>query len=134
MRIALKVGGFALGLVAVFGAAAGIGSAVTQDSAGASTSTPTSTSTSTPTPAPDGHAAMGGSEATTGGEPSLPGGLQVSEDGYTLALADPTVAPGAQVPLRFRILGPDGDPVTGYRTEHDKDLHLIVVRRDLAHF
>lgn len=126
MRTALKVGGFALGLAAVFGVAVGVGSAVAPHSAGASTSTPT--------PAPDGHAAMAGVEATRGGAPSLPGGLLVSEDGYTLALAQPSVAPGAQVPLRFRILGPDGDPVTGYRTEHDKDLHLIVVRRDLAHF
>ena len=32
------------------------------------------------------------------------------------------------------ILGPDGAPVTGYQTEHDKDLHLIVVRRDLSGF
>jgi hypothetical protein len=38
------------------------------------------------------------------------------------------------VPLRFEILGPDGAPVTRYDTEHDKDLHLIVVRRDQAHF
>ena len=124
MRTALKVGGFALGLAAVFGVAVGVGSVVAPASAGASTSTPT----------PDGHAAMGGTEAAPGGAPSLPGGLLVSEDGYTLTLAEPSVAPGAQVPLRFRILGPEGDPVSGYRTEHDKDLHLIVVRRDLAHF
>lgn len=124
MRTALKVGGFALGLAAVFGVAVGVGSVVAPASAGASTSTPT----------PDGHAAMGGTEAAPGGAPSLLGGLLVSEDDYTLTLAEPAVAPGAQVPLRFRILGPDGDPVTGYRTEHDKDLHLIVVGRDLAHF
>ena len=36
------------------------------------------------------------------------------------------------MPLQFQILGPDGAPVTGYRTEHDKDLHLIAVRRDLS--
>ena len=38
------------------------------------------------------------------------------------------------MPLRFQILGPDGAPVTEYQTEHDKDLHLIAVRRDLSHF
>jgi hypothetical protein len=58
----------------------------------------------------------------------------VSQDGYTLHLADRSASAGSQVPLRFQILGPDGSPVTGYQTEHDKDLHLIVVRRDLSHF
>ncbi len=58
----------------------------------------------------------------------------VSEDGYTLRLADRTATAGPQAPLRFQILGPDGAPVTGYQTEHDKDLHLIAVRRDLSHF
>ena len=126
MRTALKVGGFALGLVAVFGVAVGAGSVVAPAFAGSSTPTPT--------PAPDNHAAMGGVAVTPGGAPSSPGGLLVSDGGYTLALAEPTAPSGAQVPLRFRILGPDGDPVTHYRTEHDKDMHLIVVRRDLAHF
>jgi hypothetical protein len=72
--------------------------------------------------------------APTIGAASLPGGLMVSEDGYTLRLADRTATAGPQVPLPFQIVGPDGAPVTGYQTEHDKDLHLIAVRRDLSHF
>jgi len=68
------------------------------------------------------------------GAAPLPGGLMVSQDGYTLRLAERTAPAGAQTPLRFQILGPDGAPVTAYQTEHDKDLHLIAVRRDLSHF
>jgi hypothetical protein len=127
MRTALKIGGYTLGLVAVFAAAAGIGSVVTTDASDAATAPSASGDHS------DDHSAMEtGSPA--GGLPSLPGGLMVSQDGYTLALTERSVTAGADVPLRFRILGPDGSPVTGYETEHDKDLHLIVVRRDLARF
>ncbi|GAA2443709.1 hypothetical protein GCM10010191_70390 [Actinomadura vinacea] len=63
----------------------------------------------------------------------VPGGLQVSQDGYTLDLADTIVQRGS-VELRFRILGPDRRPVTGYTPIHDRELHLIVVRRELTGF
>ena len=59
----------------------------------------------------------------------------VSEDGYTLALADTTARrPAAAVPVAFTVDGPGRRPVTAYDVEHDKDLHLIVVRRDLSGF
>jgi len=129
MNTALKVGGYTLGLLAVFGAAVGIGAA----SSTATTSTTTGAATSTPNL--EDHTGMGTTTAVpASGAASLPGGLMVSQDGYTLHLSDRTVPAGAQVPLRFQILGPDGAPVTGYVTEHDKDLHLIVVRRDLSAF
>ncbi len=128
MNTALKVGGYTLGPQAVFGAAAGIAAAT-------STVTAAAPSTSPSPSKPEGHTGMAGTtmapEAATS---SLPGGLSVSRDGYTLQLSDRTVPAGVQVPLRFQILGPDGVPVTGYRTEHDKDLHLIAVRRDLLSF
>ena len=125
MNTASKLGGYALGLVAVFGAAAGIGAAVG----------PTATSAATSTAIPVDHAEMSATTvAPAAGAASLPGGLMVSQDGYTLRLADRAVQAGPQTPLRFQILGPDGAPVTAYRNEHDKDLHLIAVRRDLSHF
>ncbi|WP_431971661.1 hypothetical protein [Nocardia sp. bgisy134] len=71
----------------------------------------------------DDHAAGGG----------LPGGLQITQDGYTLALAEPIIGTG-EVDFRFRILGPDGAPVTRYDAIHDRDLHLIVARRELTGF
>ena len=58
----------------------------------------------------------------------------VSERGYTLALADDSLAAGAATPLSFQVLGPDGKAVTAYERSHDKDLHLIVVRRDMTGF
>ena len=61
----------------------------------------------------------------------LPGGLASSKDGYTFVLADPTPEPGR---FSFTITGPDGKPVTAYDVEHEKKLHLIVVRRDTAGF
>jgi len=61
----------------------------------------------------------------------LPGGLASSKDGYTLAVADTTPEPGR---FSFTITGPDGRPVTAYDVEHEKKLHLIVVRRDTAGF
>jgi hypothetical protein len=52
--------------------------------------------------------------------------------GYTLQLTDASVPSGAQVPLRFRITDDSGAAVTEYDENHEKDLHLIVVRRDLT--
>ncbi|MEU2090080.1 hypothetical protein AB0346_09505 [Nocardia beijingensis] len=60
-------------------------------------------------------------------------GLQITQDGYTLALAEPVVRPG-EADFRFQILGPDGAPVTEYTPIHDRDLHLIVVQRELTGF
>ena len=51
---------------------------------------------------------------------------------YSLELADESVAPGIQVPLRFRIVDGSGTAVTDYDQNHEKDLHLIVVRDDLT--
>jgi hypothetical protein len=65
---------------------------------------------------------------------SVPGGLQVSEDGYRLAPVTPALSAGVPVEFRFRILAPDGAAVTRYAPTHEKDLHLIVVRRDLSGF
>lgn len=74
----------------------------------------------------DGHAATPAAPAT-----DVPGGLQVSESGYTLQLPASGLRPG-RATLRFVVTGPDGEPVTAYDEEHEKDLHLIVVRRDFS--
>ena len=64
----------------------------------------------------------------------VPGGLMVSEAGYTFELQETTAAPGAAVPVSFVIEGPDGRPVKAYDVDHGKQLHLIAVRRDLTGF
>ena len=64
----------------------------------------------------------------------VPGGLMVSDAGYSLDLADSELAPGSERRLAFTVTGPDGRPVTAYDEEHGKRLHLIVVRRDFSGF
>lgn len=62
-----------------------------------------------------------------------PGGLSVAENGYTLEL-DATILPAGPQRVTFRVIGPDGRPVTAFTPEHEKELHLIAVRRDTAGF
>jgi hypothetical protein len=66
--------------------------------------------------------------------PELPGGLQSTKDGYTLELTKPVTVAAAKVPLHFRILDAQGAPLTRYTENHEKLLHLIVVRNDLSRF
>jgi hypothetical protein len=58
----------------------------------------------------------------------------VSQNGYTFRLAQTRTTAGTDVPVAFTIEGPDGNPVTEYDVEHDKELHLIAVRRDFSGF
>jgi len=126
MRTSIKLGAYTLGLAAVFTSALGAGHLAGP--------TP-------PAPArhDDGHggsagAGKHGGTGKDGAGGQLPAGLQVTQDGYRLAPVSAALALGTPEEFRFRVLGPDGAPVTRYVTSHDKDLHLIVVRRDLAGF
>ena len=61
-----------------------------------------------------------------------PQGLAVSADGYTLVPSSTELTPGTTSAFAFKVIGKDGKPVKSYTVLHDKELHLIVVRRDLA--
>ncbi|CAA9312680.1 MAG: FIG00995371: possibly secreted protein [uncultured Friedmanniella sp.] len=126
MNTPTRVAAFAGGLAAVFAAAIGVGT-LTGPVGTASTS-----STAEPAGHDDGHPDNGTSEQTTAED--LPGGLMVSQDGYTFDLAQRQLPATEKAPVQFRILGPDGRAVTRYTTAHGKDLHLVVVRRDLTDF
>ena len=65
---------------------------------------------------------------------TTPGGLQVAQNGYRLVLDEPQRKPDDRATVSFRILGPDGEPLTDYATLHDKKLHFIVAKRDLSGF
>lgn len=127
MSTPLRVGGFLAALAAVFALAVGVGNAVgpfaepedehAGDTAGHATD----------------HAAGHGAGASDGAE-KAPGGLTDLQDGYALRLAAPTVASGPDTAVAFEIVGPDGVAVTEYDVQHEKDLHLIAVRRDLTGF
>ncbi|MBM0232513.1 hypothetical protein JNW91_11945 [Micromonospora sp. STR1_7] len=115
MNTVTRLGGFALGLVAVFGTAYGVGRVVDPG-------------------APAAESRHDGAATSSVGEHDetvdrLPGGLLVSDRGYTL---EPVAAPAGE--FAFTIDGPDGRPVTRYDVAHDKRMHLIVARRDLSGF
>lgn len=125
MRTSVRLSVFALGLVVVFAAATGLGRWIGPE----------------PEPAPAVAAEHGtdsehGSDAEHGSEPhveAVPAGLQTTQDGYRLEPLSPTLSTSTPQPFRFRILSA-GQPVTRYTADHEKDLHLIVVRRDLSNF
>lgn len=73
-----------------------------------------------------GHGDMAASDA-------MVAGLQTSQDGYRLVLDDDRLPAGTRS-VGFRIISPDGEPVTSYDEQHERDLHLIVVGRDLTGF
>ncbi|MFI6865143.1 hypothetical protein ACIBKZ_35630 [Streptomyces sp. NPDC050421] len=131
MNTALKITAFAAGLATVFGASYGIGHAT----GGTSPKPPAAAHPGHASAAPSDPASPDGDgDGASGGAGHLPGGLQISERGYTLSLGDSYVTAGAPIDLRFRILGADGKPVTVFRPEHGKELHLIVAPRDLSTF
>ncbi|MET7769185.1 hypothetical protein [Nocardia sp. NPDC005366] len=115
MNTPTKFAGFAIGLAAVFGIAFVTGATIGPEPAG-----------------PVAHDSNDHTEDQVGTTAEMPGGLMATENGYTLRLETPVAAAGSNVPLRFRILDAEGVAVTRYVRGHDKDLHLIVVRRDMA--
>lgn len=126
MNAGVKLAGFALALAAMVGGGAALGSAVGPIGVG------------------DGEGGHGGGHVTeraeadetaSPGPAALPaGGLLVSQDGYTLRADDRTFDAGRPNEVAFTIVGPDGAPLQDYELLHDRELHLVVVSRDLARF
>lgn len=135
MNTPTRVVGFIAALAAVFGITLAAGHFF-----GPVDTTPASAGSEAGESAGHGHGATPDSSpsASASGEAEhtahLPGGLQVSQDGYTLRLHHSDLAAGSKTPLDFVVEGPDGKPVTAYTPQHEKELHLIAVRRDFSGF
>jgi hypothetical protein len=128
--VPVKIAGFVAILALVLGGALALGAAV-GPAAGISAAAPEhEAATNHPAPAA-GHADGGTRQATAA---PVAAGLAISQDGYTFIPETTSLTPGRQQDFRFTITGRDGQPVRHYVREHDKDLHLIVVRRDLSGF
>ena len=138
MTTATRLGGFLAVLAAVFALALGVGNAVGPVRSGTDEHRSDHAA-----PAPGGggsHGAGGHEHATpgdggqTGGPPAddLPGGLVVSQQGYTLDLDEADLRSGQDVPVTFHVRDADGRPVLDYEETHDEELHFIAVRRDLT--
>ncbi|RSN03631.1 hypothetical protein DMB42_33545 [Nonomuraea sp. WAC 01424] len=143
MNTAAKLGSYVLGLAVVFGGALGVGRAVGPvgqeppkeshaamaegQEHGDGQDTPEQTSDKT------GSTSTTSETSNTSEISDTPGGLQVSQNGYTLNPLTP-IETGKTTDFRFTVTGPSGRPVTDYQVEHDKKLHFIVVSRDLTTF
>jgi hypothetical protein len=122
MKAVQKLAAFVVALVAVFAVAVWVGRTVGPDGDVAVQQAGEHTEHADAPAATDAVAA------------ELPGGLQSTQDGYTLALTKTIEGAAKDVPLQFRILDSSGAPVTRYVESHDKLLHLIMVRNDLSDF
>ncbi|WP_406388233.1 hypothetical protein [Streptomyces sp. NBC_00887] len=122
MNTAGRITSFTAALAVSFGAAYGLGNTVGPLGG------------TEPAPQAD-HMNSTASEGSGDGSdpaPSPPGGLQISEGGYTLDLFTPRLKAAQEGELRFAVRDRPGRPVTAYQREHDKELHLILASRDLA--
>ncbi|WP_433272094.1 hypothetical protein ACQPZF_15320 [Actinosynnema sp. CS-041913] len=127
MNTAAKLSAYGVALVLVAGAAWAIGSAVGPLSADSAERGRGGTHGAEDAGHGDDH-----SGTVAGAAQDQPAGLASSRGGYTLTPTDPTLTAGT--PFTFRILDREGHPVTAFDVEHDKRMHLIVVRRDTADF
>ena len=131
MSVPARIGGFALLLAVLFGAAGLAGGAI--DPA------PRAGDEGDHESGAAAHGAGGAEDAaheTEGhGEAAKPvRGLAVADGGLQLSVADPELRRGRRERLRFTILDESGAPVREFDVAHEKRMHLIVVRRDLAGF
>ncbi|GAA2729372.1 hypothetical protein [Actinocorallia aurantiaca] len=116
MNTTVKLGAFALGMAAVFGASLGAGRAFGPD--------PAERPDQRVQSSPAAHGDHGGHEAPETAVPPEAGPAKVE--------IDRAQAPDGR--FAFLITGEDGKPVTEYDVQHDKKMHLIVVRKDLSGF
>ncbi len=139
MNVGVKLTAFAAVTVAAFGLAFGVGSVLDpiapEDEVGLAIA--------------DGHGGMDmGGEVEAPTASSVPAdegpgaavvsaelpGLAVSSRGYTLQVVDVTPGQGDAVEVAFAVTSPDGGAVLNFDTIHEKQMHLIVVRRDMSNF
>jgi hypothetical protein len=61
-------------------------------------------------------------------------GVTVEADGLRVELDQPELPQGERRELSFRVVGDDGFAITEFEVEHEREMHLIVARRDLSGF
>ncbi len=132
-----KLAGFAVAVALVFGATFGVARAVAPDGAPKRAGDPHGGHGTEAATGADDHKMdmdgmdMDGMEMPAAG--ATPPGLAVAQEGYRFVAEATILASGPAVPFRFRLEGPDG-PVQRYEQLHEREVHLIVVRRDLTGF
>ena len=146
MNVGVKLTAFAAVTATVFGLAFGVGSVL--DPIAPEDEVGLAMADGSEGDAHDGMDMSGGpAEETASPSPADPGegggaevlarelpGLAVSSRGYTLRVVDVTPGQGDAVEVGFTIASPDGGAVLNFDTTHEKQMHLIVVRRDMSNF
>ena len=133
MNAVARLSIFTVSLLAVFAAALLVGRYVVPDQSG---TPPASGDHAAHSSAPSGNDHVGHTDGTTvttnSGTTNL--GTTSTVGGYRLTdLTGPSTSEQA-TPLSFIITAGDGNPLQRFTPAHDKELHLIVVRSDGAHF
>lgn len=88
---------------------------------------------------PGGHEeevemANGHESTTSAHDAGVPPGLTVAQRGYRLVPERSRISAGASEDYRFSIVTAGGETVREYDVEHERRMHLIVVRRDFEGF
>ena len=124
MSVATRLVAFGALLAVLFTAAAAAGGALDPDARGDEAAEPMA-----------GGAHGGDAGAAGHGGAAEVHGLAVADDaGLQLDVLTPELRRGREQRLAFRVLDASGAPVRDYDVEHERRMHLIVVRRDLTGF
>ncbi|MGL5853326.1 MAG: hypothetical protein ACRCZD_21295 [Phycicoccus sp.] len=119
MSTAATLTAFTAALALIFGGAWALGSSITPE-------------TSAVAAHGDSHAVDPMKEDGASSD-TLPAGLAAARGGYALDLVTAVLDAGTRE-LVFTVRGAAGEPVTTFDIEHEKRLHLILVRRDRTGF
>ena len=130
MHTGVKITAFAAALAATFGTAYGVGQGI--DPVVADREPASHDTHAESPPEPEGGGGHAEHESAPEGQSLPAGGLQISENGYTLDLKTPRLEARQRADLSFTIQDEKGRAVTSYKREHEKELHLIVASRDLV--
>jgi hypothetical protein len=119
MTSALRLGLFALLLAVAAGAAALLGGALDPDARGEDAEAAS-------------HAAPEAAHAEGDEAADAPRGLAIASGGLRLVAENTTLRAGRAERFSFRVVDASGRTVRSFDTEHERRMHLIVVRRDLS--
>ena len=133
MRTGPKLAAYGVTLAVVLGGGAAVGSAVGPIDVGTTTSGGADHDVhADPADGTEPASAAGGPDGPDG--VAVPGGLAVAQGGYRLVVDSEAPAPHVASELRFRVVDAAGAALTRYEEEHERDLHLIVVSRNLVDY
>ncbi len=124
MSATARIAGFAVLLLGIFAAASAVGAAVDPNVEESESHEETMETTSPHSVQP----------TDAGTEPGGVPGLAVAENGYSLVPETNRIERNENVAFRFRIADESGETVTDFDIEHERRMHLIVVRRDFDGF